>query len=212
MEIDWYKAFLSWGGLEFSEKDFNVYFDNVKNNDLYKKYLKKGARVLDVGIGPGCSAIPLSLLGYSVTGIDNDKRVIDGTRKNINRFGKNIKLIHGDAFKLSKFFRKDSFDCCIHDGLMEHFPDERIIEFLQQQIYVAPLVICSIPIMTRRNKEHFVAKGDVFRDGIYRNLKTMDEWKKFLKEFSIVETKKRRASEKIGRFDELFLVIKSKTI
>jgi 2-polyprenyl-3-methyl-5-hydroxy-6-metoxy-1,4-benzoquinol methylase len=197
MEIDWHNVFEKQGKLEPSDESFKKHSEFIRQNDLYSKYLKRKARILDVGIGPGLSAIPLAQFGYTVSGIDNDKRILEHTKKNIKRFGVKIKLAYGDAFNLSKAFAKDSFDCCIHDGLMEHFSDKDIPAFVKEQLKIAPLVICSVPLEGKKD----------FKVDIYRNMKTEEGWRELLRDFNVVETRKVESQ----RFkQQLFLVIKRK--
>ena len=71
--------------------------------------------------------------------------------------------------QLKELFEEDTFDCCIHEGLMEHFPDDEIQEFVKQQLLVAPLIVCSVPVLEDKNQE-------IKNDGIYRNMKTHKQW------------------------------------
>lgn len=61
-----------------------------------------------------------------IAGIDDDSRVVKAAQKNGKNFGKDIKILKGDIFKLIEYFEKDSFDVCISRGLLEHFKKEDI--------------------------------------------------------------------------------------
>lgn len=65
----------------------------ILDNDI-KKYLKllDGKNVLDLGIGEGQNSIPLSKLGYNITGIDSSKKALEICKNSSS----NIKLFEGD--------------------------------------------------------------------------------------------------------------------
>ena len=65
----------------------------ILDNDI-KKYLKllDGKNVLDLGIGEGQNSIPLSELGYNITGIDSSKKALEICKNSSS----NIKLFEGD--------------------------------------------------------------------------------------------------------------------
>ena len=66
---------------------------SILDNDI-KKYLKllDGKNVLDLGIGEGQNSIPLSKLGYNITGIDSSKKALEICKNSSS----NIKLFEGD--------------------------------------------------------------------------------------------------------------------
>jgi len=209
-KVNWFEAFKKGMNVYFTKKDFKKYKSMIKKElKLYKKYLKPGAKILDIGCGLGCTAVPLSTYGYKVTGIDNDKKVIEAAKKNAKKFGKNIKIIYGDIFNIDKLFNKDSFDACISGGVLEHFPKNKIRNIVNKQLYLAPIVIASMPIATEDvKKEYKDYKKKICKDGIYRNLWKPDYWiKNILNGYNILEYSIGKASKAIGGFDEIIVII-----
>ncbi|MFH1440405.1 MAG: class I SAM-dependent methyltransferase [Candidatus Woesearchaeota archaeon] len=214
---DWYSKFKEHMNVIFTEKDFANYLNMVKHDLwIYEKYLdnhKSKVKLLDCGCGLGCTAIPMSYLGYDVIGIDIDKKVIAAAKINAKRFGKKIKILDVDLFDIDKKFKKNQFNCVMHGGVIEHFPKSKIPILLRKMLKVSPLIIASFPIGTDRSFKHYKVKkiGDrtICCDGIYRNLWTIKEWKDILKDFNVIETKKVRCHHLIGKFDEMFVVIKT---
>lgn len=211
----WFRAFDNSMNTKFIKKDFQNYKRMVVN-DLkhYKKYLKPNARILDLGCGLGCTAVPLSTLGYKVVGIDNDPKVIRAAKQNANNFGKDIQIIRSNVFDINNIFKKNSFDACVSGGLLEHFKKDKIRKIIKLQLKLAPLVIASMPVKTKRTMRHYgftgkTALNHISFDGIYRNFWSEDEWVNgILKEFNIIEHFVKKVNPIIGNFDEIYIVIK----
>ncbi|MFQ5884767.1 MAG: class I SAM-dependent methyltransferase [Thermoplasmata archaeon] len=214
MKETWFDKFAKVHNVVFTEEDFRAYSEMVKEElPTYRKYLKEGARILDAGCGLGCTSVPFSREGYDVVGIDNDSRVIEAAKQNGKNFGGKIEFKVIDVFDIDKEFGKDSFDACIHGGVLEHFSREQIWELVDKQLFVAPIIICSVVLRTEETLEHYKVKKEgekeICVNGIERNLWTEDQWlDDILKGYNIVEKKVTRSHPKIGDFDELHLVIR----
>ena len=129
-DISWFEAFSKSVNVIFTEEDFENYLAVTRSSlDFYKKHLGEGAKILELGCGLGVGPIPLSTFGYDITGIDNDMKVVEAATKNAKKFGKNIKIIHGDIFDIDKMFGPDSFDVCMSGGLLEHFSESQICDY-----------------------------------------------------------------------------------
>jgi 2-polyprenyl-3-methyl-5-hydroxy-6-metoxy-1,4-benzoquinol methylase len=93
-------------------------------------------RILEVGAGTGLFGLWLAASGFKVTQIDIDERIIQLARENIRRYNvptENIKIVHGDALELPRFFGPDSFDLSITRGLLEHFDASGALQILKSQ-------------------------------------------------------------------------------
>ncbi len=78
---------------------------------LFKKFCKKRPMtILDVGCGTGSHSLLFSERGYSVTGIDISKRMIELAKRKASKEGSNVELIVQDMRKLDLSKR---FDCAI---------------------------------------------------------------------------------------------------
>jgi SAM-dependent methyltransferase len=214
MEESWFESFGDSMNVIFTSEDFDAYHEMVKEElPVYEKYLVKGDNILDLGCGLGCTSVPLSKEGYEVVGIDNDPRVIRAAKENGRNFGNKIRFRLMDVFDIDAEFRKGSFEACIHGGLLEHFPKNRIRALMNKQLLVAPLIICSVPVKTPATLAHYGIEEEENRetgkDGVKRNLWTKEEWMSdVLKGYNIVESGISRCHPIIGSFDELHLVIK----
>ncbi|MBU90764.1 hypothetical protein CMO94_04430 [Candidatus Woesearchaeota archaeon] len=96
------------------EKGLKKYLVNYV--DFVRKYVKPGARYLDLGCGAGLSSNMLSKY-YDVTGSDYSKPVLDYARKHF----KKIEFKREDARNLS--FKDNSFDAVCACGFIEHIND-----------------------------------------------------------------------------------------
>jgi 2-polyprenyl-3-methyl-5-hydroxy-6-metoxy-1,4-benzoquinol methylase len=98
---------------------------HLAERKLFKKYLKKKGKVLDLGCGAGRVAIPLAKMGFEVIGIDNNQKMID-TANALKRKNnvKNVKFIHVDASRMK--FKKESFDYVLTmENSLEHIPGKK---------------------------------------------------------------------------------------
>ena len=72
--------------------------------------LAPGARILDVGCGPGRHAIPLAQAGFAVTGVDVSRRFLDLAAKAAREAGVGAAFFHVDARQMPF---DDEFDAVI---------------------------------------------------------------------------------------------------
>lgn len=212
-EISWFEAFSQNMRVVFNEEDFIQYKKWVEADlQIYGEFLPDNAQILDIGCGLGCTAIPLSTLGYDVTGIDNDPDVVKAAKENARTFGGKIQIILLDIFDIDKKFGRDSFDVCSSGGVLEHFPEDQIRQLIDKQLSIAPVVVASVPVATgdvRSKYKDYELR--ICMDGIYRNLWTAEYWvNTVLKRYKILKNVVEKAPEAIGGFDELFFVIKRK--
>lgn len=182
--------------------------DSLRNDDVFirvvKRYVKPGKKILEVGCGLARTAISLSRAGYCVTAIDNDKNILRVAQINCFNYGKSIRLRLMDMFELSKYVKRRQFDLVTHGGVLEHFSDNQINILLDAQLRIAPLVIFSVPVESKRNDKYF-RKDEMG----HRYLWTKNEWVSFLKNsYRVLEAKVSRSLRK----DDLIVVLKRKQL
>lgn len=122
--------------------------------------IKLGSRILEVGAGTGAIGALLIKYGYDVTAIDKDPNMVKILEKTFRLFNRvdNTHLI--DAKDIISKFGSNSFDCVISHGMLEHYLDNEIINFLKMQLFVAPLVIFVVPIDSMSREYRAKGFGD----------------------------------------------------
>jgi SAM-dependent methyltransferase len=74
-------------------------------------HLKKNASILDAGCGPGRISVELSLLGMTVTGVDNIQLYLDMAEESARDEGVKLNLIKAD---LRTFSQKEKYDAAFN--------------------------------------------------------------------------------------------------
>ena len=182
MDIDWHGHFSEGGrGLLTEEKLLERKEASRPYIELLQKHLKPGARILECGCGPARTAVVMSLAGFRVTAIDKDERMLQLARKNA-AFGKGMEFLKLDLFDIDSKFSEASFDCCTHQGVLEHFAEEEAKDALRRQMKVAGTAIFTVPISGGENVSETV------HGSIFRNMWTGDYWiNHILGEFDVPE-------------------------
>ena len=85
------------------------------------KYLRPGAKILEIGAGPGRYSLALAQEGYDVTAVELVQHNLDILRSKITP-DMTIRAIQGDALDLSQF-PDESFDLTLSLGPMYHLYD-----------------------------------------------------------------------------------------
>ena len=112
-----YKSF--WRHPDFAK----LYVGDMSKYYIYffKKKLKKNAKILDLGCGPGYFSLELARAGFNVVGVDISKGAISTAKKtmlNLNR-NKRLKLSY-ICSNLSKLKFKEEFDGVLCSGFLHH--------------------------------------------------------------------------------------------
>lgn len=107
------------------------------------RYCEKPGRILDIGSGPGWSEFYLSSMGYAVTGIDNEPKLVELAKRRAELLGVSAKFEVADAFDLTAYQAK--FDLAFSCGVLEHFDREVTIKLLKEQALCAKYVLIQIP-------------------------------------------------------------------
>jgi SAM-dependent methyltransferase len=108
-------------------------------------YLPTGSRLLEVGFGSGTTAVLLADLGYKVTAVDIDDVLVQRLRDRYADWIRTGRLEVRQADMLALPWQERNFDLAYHQGVLEHFPDEQIVQALREQAHVAEWVIFDVP-------------------------------------------------------------------
>lgn len=112
---------------------------------LIKRTVPLGGRLLEVGFGSGATAVLLADQGYRVTAIDVEEALVARFRGNYGDWIGNGRLQVIQADMLALPWDDRVFDLVYHQGVLEHFPDQQIIQALREQCRVAGWVIFDVP-------------------------------------------------------------------
>lgn len=171
---DWIKVFQNRNVWQLSREIVDRWVDN---NSLFfnmlLRHVPRGSRVLELGCGPGRHALGSASLGYRVTGIDLDPRIVAQAKYNAAEVASesDVSFLVGDMYNLPAVAPAGTFQAITHGGVMEHLDSARSIrESLRQQLAYTPTVIFDIPFDSEKNRRLFS------RDDIFRQLWTADEW------------------------------------
>jgi SAM-dependent methyltransferase len=135
---------------------------------MIQRYIPRGGRILDIGSGLGFNDIYLSSIGYRVTGIDNDERIISTAAEFSRKLEIGCDFIHADAFDLSAYYNQ--YDLVYSLGVLEHFDREITIRLLEEQKKCAEYVLIEIP------SKYTSLTGDITDERIY----TMQQLRKIV--------------------------------
>lgn len=102
----------------------------VEIEELFKKNLPKGAKVLEAGSGAGEISGWLSKKGFESTLLDESKVAIDLSKSFYKLHKLKGEFVQGDLFKIP--FKDNAFDCVWNSGVMEHFSAEDIISGIKE--------------------------------------------------------------------------------
>lgn len=112
------------------------------------RHLSTGARVIDVGCGPGTSALWFAANGYSVLGVDREEKLVAAASDRCRALGLDAEFEVADASDLAKYYGK--FDLAYSLGVLEHFDRADTVRLLKEQGKCARLVAIAIPTFYSR--------------------------------------------------------------
>lgn len=140
----------------FAKIPFTFYRTSLIQNkyiNVIDKYTDKNADLLEIAGGSGyTTAVVADLVrtkNAKVTYSDIDKSLVDSVEINFDSIV-NLDFKHADAFKLP--FEDMEFDLIFHQGFLEHFNDQEIIDTLKEQARVADTIVFDVP-NSRRSKK-----------------------------------------------------------
>src|SRR5262249_1664339 len=109
---------------EFYQNNEKVYRNDVFGGQGFPAQyfpFPAGARVLDIGCGPGIWTRELARRGYATIAIDLTMTAVSMTRQSLQLVGLSANVVEGDAERLP--FKDTTFDGVISHGVIHHTPD-----------------------------------------------------------------------------------------
>jgi len=147
-----------WRRPEYVDMSFGEIFRLIKNTIDAKK-IKGGAKVLEVGCGPGFMSLELARAGHSVVGLDLSPECIrvanEFAQKDPHKSERgDLKYIAGDFFTLYEI-EKQKYDAVVFVGALHHFADQdNIMKRVKQLLNPNGVIIAHEPTrdrVTRKN-------------------------------------------------------------
>jgi phosphoserine phosphatase len=204
-KVDWYQHYREkYARLIMDDSMFEKSLINDRPFvNVVKRWVKPGTTILEAGTGLGRTAISLSRAGFKVKAIDNNEKMLQIARINCQNYGESVQLYKTDLFDIDQRFKPNQLSAITHGGVLEHYEDSQVRIILDMQLKIAPIVIFSVPIKSKRNDNYF--QNDQIG---HRNLWTQKQWINFLQHYyQIKEMRKTRSLRK----DDLIVVIAKKT-
>jgi len=113
------------GGAYWRDSEFDDHLKLTEQQTFFQYLISNyppPIEILEAGCGLGRWVIPLSEIGYSVTGIEIEKNAIDLINQNYQ--SPNLTLVNGDIFDMP--FSENHFDIILSLGVLEHFETQEL--------------------------------------------------------------------------------------
>jgi SAM-dependent methyltransferase len=110
-----------------------------------QRHLPPRASLLEVGCGSGTTAVLLADLGYRVTACDIEPELISRLASRYSDWIREGRLLARQADMFQLPWGDKTFDLAYHQGVLEHFPDDRIGAALREQARVSRFVLFDVP-------------------------------------------------------------------
>ncbi len=124
---------------------FSLY-QNALNHEyvitLIESVAQTGSCVLEVGFGSGYTSVLLADMGYRVASVDLSTELVVRLARFRSVYPKLFPQ-SADMFRLP--YASDSFEVVFSCGVLEHFPDDKIVAGLREQSRVAKYVLVDVP-------------------------------------------------------------------
>ena len=121
------------------EQDYNLIADEFSQTrqwlwpefDNFKKYVKNGQTILDLGCGNGrLYELLKNLQDFKYIGIDNNKKFVQLAKKKF----KSAKFLYGNALSIPY---SDKVDILFYIASFHHIPSKKLrIKFLKEKIFL----------------------------------------------------------------------------
>ena len=116
-----------------------VYMPTIK---IIRSIAKPGDLILEAGCGSGRTAILLTDMGYRVVAVDKSSILLNRLSA-ITAFLPDLKPVSADIGHIP--FREKTFKIAYSCGVLEHFDQPEIVEYLREQKKVCTYVLVDVP-------------------------------------------------------------------
>ncbi len=177
---------------EYKGQRFSVWNEEPTGFFLEKAdYLKKHGvkKVLDAGCGDGRNLLAFAEQGFDVVGVDSSEEGIRRAHR-VSREYPNAEAVQGDLRELNY---KDEFDAVICDYVMVHLEDAgKVLRNLFDSLKPGGFLLVEFhstddPAFGKGEK---VGHNAFMEGGVYYGFHSVEEVKRMLKGFEILETRK----------------------
>lgn len=131
-------------GIDYRKLERTVFYSidgMFRKDEQVHRFVKIEYSVLDVGIGDGTTIEPFVSAGYhELTGYDLNPPMLEASRK---KFGRHVKLIHGDACDMTQFQTGD-FPFIIAGMCIHNIPKIDRVRFWKELVRLNPIVFSCI--------------------------------------------------------------------
>ena len=136
-----------------NEKRFTLFRTAILQEQFIQciiDHTPKGGKILEAGFGFGTTLELLRDLGYQVGGFDLELTAIENCQSHYKHL--EGELFVGDILDTDPY-NIEKVDTIIHQGVLEHFPNEEIIRILELQSACAKRIVFDVPNNLRENLE-----------------------------------------------------------
>lgn len=125
-----------WDNFWEEKKEVREVYSNTDRvvRNLVKVMDVRGKRILEIGAGTGRDSFPLVERGAIVYQLDYSMNSLKIMKRIADEEKMDVRIIGGDTFRLP--FKDGSFDVIFHQGLLEHFREEKARDLLRENIRV----------------------------------------------------------------------------
>ena len=172
----WNKLYENYINNEY--KGWDYYFkEKIKLKKKFINFIKKysitNKPVLECGCGTGKTSVYLASIGLKAYAMDLEDAMVKQTRLLSEKVVPNnvVKTFKGNILKIP--FKDKYFSVTHSSGVLEHYEDEKIVKFINEQIRVSDYCIFSVPskyfdkkmlgnerFLTRRNWRKIIKKSN----------------------------------------------------
>jgi SAM-dependent methyltransferase len=129
-------------------KGATLFENSIRLRDLLwtiKRFVPLTSRLIEVGCGSGTAALLLADMGYRVAGVDLDPALVANASRRYSDWVRTGELEFQVANMFALPWHGDNFDLAYHQGVLEHFSDDEIIQALGEQHRIAKQLIFDVP-------------------------------------------------------------------